>query len=213
VPSYQSSLLSRECIADHTLVVRVRRPPGLTFHAGQYVDLVLPRSPRHDVWDNLRTFSIASAPYEPDLEFLMRVSSTAFKQALNTAAIGVPVELKGPHWESLLACRHQPARNLPCRRSRVAPFISVLWQAGRDGARHDFHLFYTNREAGYIAYFQELHGLASLGHLRLDFIPTVTGNPPAAWKDKGRRIDPAILRRPVRQNTRPFSTLPVLRGL
>jgi ferredoxin-NADP reductase len=123
-------------------VVRGRRPPGLTFHAGQYVDLVLPDPPRRDVWGNLSTFSIASAPYEPDLEILMRVSSTAFKQALNTAAIGVPVELKGPAGNlHLHADINRPAIFL-AGGVGVAPFISVLRQAGHDGARHDFHLSY-----------------------------------------------------------------------
>jgi hypothetical protein len=118
LPSYQSSLLSRECIADHTLVARGRRPPGLTFHAGQYVDLVLPDPPRHDVWGNLRTFSIASAPYEPDLEILMRVSFYRVQAGTEYGGNRGSGRVERPRWKSSLACRHQPARNLPCRRSR-----------------------------------------------------------------------------------------------
>ena len=96
MPSYTSSLLARESVADNALAVRLDRPPGFTFGAGQYADIALVSSPFHDLWGNLRTFSIASAPFEDHLEFVMRLSNTAFKRALSVAPRGTTVALKGP---------------------------------------------------------------------------------------------------------------------
>ncbi len=96
MPSNTSSLLARKAVADNTLAVHFAKPPGFEFRAGQYIDIVLTSSPFHDLWGDLRTFSIASAPFEDHLEFVMRLSTTAFKRALSILPIGTTVTLNGP---------------------------------------------------------------------------------------------------------------------
>ena len=85
MPSYLTLLLSRESLANNTLAVSFAKPAEFSFHAGQYADIALLSSPFHDVWGNLRTFSIVSAPFQDNLEFVMRLSNTAFKRALSVA--------------------------------------------------------------------------------------------------------------------------------
>ena len=96
MPSNTSSLLARVSVADNTVAVHFAKPPGFEFRAGQYVDLVLTSPPFHDLWGDLRTFTIASAPFEDHLEFVMRLSNTAFKRALSILPMGTTVGLKGP---------------------------------------------------------------------------------------------------------------------
>lgn len=79
MPSNTSSLLARESVADNTVAVHFAKPPGFEFRAGQYVDLVLTSPPFHDLWGDLRTFTIASAPFEDHLEFVMRLSNTSIQ--------------------------------------------------------------------------------------------------------------------------------------
>ncbi len=88
MPSYTSSLLARDSIAANTLAVHFAKPPGFAFSAGQCADVALVSSPFHDLWGDLRTFSMASAPFEDHLEFVMRLSNTAFKRALSVVPMG-----------------------------------------------------------------------------------------------------------------------------
>jgi ferredoxin-NADP reductase len=195
VPSYRTSLLSREYVAEGTLAVRVAKPAGFSFHAGQYADLVLLDPPRNDLWGDLRTFSIASAPYEADLDFLMRVSTTAYKQVLSAAPVGSAMELNGPGGK----IRLHPDADRPAvflaGGVGIAPFLSMLRQAEHDRATHAFYLFYANRRPGDTAYLDEMRKLAAAGPLNFHFVPIITGNSAADWNGERGRPDASMLRR------------------
>ncbi len=200
--SYRTSLQSREYIAKDSFAVHLAKPPGFTFRAGQYADLILVDPPYKDLWGNLRTFSMVSAPFESTLEFVMRSSASAFKRALSTAPVGTVIELKGPAGNiQLHADANRPAVCI-AGGVGIAPFISILRQAQHDRAPHHFCLFYSNRWEGEIAYLDELKA-ATHGVLQFDFIPTITGGSEAGWKGERGRIDSAMLRRHVHSQSPP----------
>lgn len=201
--SYRTSLLLREYVARDTLAVHLAKPPEFSFHSGQYADIVLLDPPRHDLWGNLRTFSIASAPFEADLEFVMRVSTTAYKQVFSTTPVGTAVELKGPAGPlHLHADATRPAVFL-AGGVGIAPFLSILRQAKHDGAAHQFYLFYSNCEPDDVAYLSELRNLATSGLFHFHFIPTITGDSRADWNGERGRINAAMLRRHIAREERP----------
>ncbi len=195
MPSYISSLLARESVAGNTLAVHFAKPSGFVFRAGQYADVDLVSPPFHDLWGDLRTFSIASAPFEQHLEFVMRLSNTAFKRALSAMPSGTTVALKGPAGSFHLDSGDtRPAVFLEGGVG-IAPFLSMLRQAAHDRSPRPFYLFYSNHEVSDSAYLSELRRHVSGGALRLKFVPAITGDADSGWSGERGRIDAAMLRR------------------
>jgi ferredoxin-NADP reductase len=56
------------------------KPMGFDFKPGQSADLTLLNPPETDSEGNIRTFSIASGPFENELVFATRMRDTAFKR-------------------------------------------------------------------------------------------------------------------------------------
>ncbi len=195
MPSYTTSLLARESVADNTLAVRLAKPPGFAFHAGQYADIALVSSPFHDLWGNLRTFSIVSAPFEDDLEFVMRLSNTAFKRALSFVPTGTTVTLKGPAGNFYLDSDDTRPAVFLAGGVGIAPFLSMLRQAEHDRSPRLFFLFYSNHKVSDSAYLGELRRYVAGSPLRLELIPTITGDAGSAWTGEKGRIDTAMLHR------------------
>ena len=72
---YVSKLLNRVEVAQSTMVFHFEKPTGFDFKPGQSADLTLMNPPETDSEGNTRTFSIASAPFENQLVFAMRMQS------------------------------------------------------------------------------------------------------------------------------------------
>lgn len=193
--SYVSSLVGQETVADNTLAVHFTKPHGFSFSAGQYVDIALTSSPFHDMWGNLRTFSIVSAPFEDKLVFVMRLSDTAFKRALSVAPTGTTVALKGPAGEFFAHPDDGRPAVFLAGGVGIAPFLSILRQAEHDRLARQFYLFYSNHGPADSAYLAELSRYATNGILNLELIPTITAHSESGWWGEKGRIDPAMLRR------------------
>ena len=82
VSAYASRLLNRVEVAEDTMAFHFEKPPGFAFKPGQSADLTLLNPPETDSEGNVRTFSIASAPFEDQLTFATRMRDTAFKRSL-----------------------------------------------------------------------------------------------------------------------------------
>ncbi len=95
-PGYVVSLVSRSEVAVRTLAFEITRPEGFQFKAGQTADLTWINPAETDQEGNTRTFSIASAPDEPQLLFATRLRDTAFKRALERAPLGTALRVEGP---------------------------------------------------------------------------------------------------------------------
>jgi ferredoxin-NADP reductase len=73
-------LIEREAVADGTMAFHFEKPAGFLYRAGQFADFTLINPPETDTEGNTRGFSLASAPYEKDLQIATRMRDTAFKQ-------------------------------------------------------------------------------------------------------------------------------------
>jgi ferredoxin-NADP reductase len=93
VSAYTSKLLNRADAAEGTMAFQFEKPPGFDFTPGQSVDLTLLNPPETDSEGNIRTFSIASAPFEDQLRFATRMRNTAFKSALKKMPLGTAVKM------------------------------------------------------------------------------------------------------------------------
>jgi ferredoxin-NADP reductase len=64
VSAYASRLLNRVEVAEGTIAFHFEKPTGFDFKPGQSAHLTLPNPQETDAEGNVRTFSIASAPFE-----------------------------------------------------------------------------------------------------------------------------------------------------
>src|SRR5262249_4564164 len=77
-------LTDRREVAEQTMAFRLEKPSGWNFTAGQTADLTLVDPPETDGEGNIRTFSMASAPFEDSLMFATRLRDSAFKRVLRS---------------------------------------------------------------------------------------------------------------------------------
>lgn len=85
-------LIAREMVAENTLALRIERPQNFTFEAGQNTTISIPGAHA----DDMKEFTIASAPYEKDLMLAMRVRNSNFKNACYALKPGDVITVRYP---------------------------------------------------------------------------------------------------------------------
>jgi ferredoxin-NADP reductase len=156
VPSHKSQLRWRELVADGTMAFEFAKPPGFIHQAGQSILLTLPDPPETDSTGNSRTFTIASAPYEPELLIATRLRDTAFKRVLQSMPIGTPVRLEGPTGEMVLNDDDARPVVLLAGGIGITPFLAMVRHATQAELPHQISLFYANRRPEDAAFLAEL---------------------------------------------------------
>src|SRR5262245_42014010 len=91
--AYASRLLNKVEVAEGTMSFHFEKPAGFDFKPGQSADLTLLNPPETATQGNVRTFSIASAPFEDQLMFATRMRDTAFKRSLKKMPLGAVVKM------------------------------------------------------------------------------------------------------------------------
>lgn len=179
MPDWRVKLLRQEEIADQTMAFHFEKPKDLQFSAGQFVDLTLINPPEIDSAGSTRTLTIASAPFENELMFAMRIRDTAFKRALCNLPLGSEAMIDDPAGAFTL--------HRDCSRPAVfiaggigiTPFLSILRQAAFDRLQHHFYLFLSNHRPEDAAFLSELLAM-SKNNPHFQFIPTMT----QMWRSK-----------------------------
>jgi len=154
-----SVLRKREDVAEGTMAFHFDKPAGFEFRAGQFMVLTLINPPETDAEGNRRTFTIASAPFDPDLMIATRMRDTAFKRVLRSMPLGTEMKIAGPGGSFTL---HQnPAKPAVFLAGGIGitPFFSIVRQATHERLPHHLYFFYSNRrpeDAPFLASLQEL---------------------------------------------------------
>ena len=205
-PIYSLNLKSRSEVAERTLEFRFQKPPGMTFKAGQFMDLTLVDPPETDPEGNTRGFSINSAPDDPELIFTTRLRDTAFKRALRTLPLGTAVKVEGPFGN--LTLHNDPRRPavLLAGGIGVTPFRSIVRTAAHEGLPQRIFLFYANRRPEDAPFLDELRGLAR-ENPNFKFIPTMTQMSASRqpWKGETGYINRAMIEKHLLSDSSPAS--------
>jgi ferredoxin-NADP reductase len=156
---YELALRRREEVAQGTMAFCFEKPAGFSYKPGQSVSLAL-IDPPAEPNSVRRTFSLASAPFEPELMVATRMREAShFKRALKALPPGAKVRLSGPLGDMTL---HEDATRpavLVAGGIGITPFRSMLLQAGNDRLGHELYLAYSNRRREHAAFLAELEGL------------------------------------------------------
>ena len=189
-------LARREEVAEGTRAFYFGRPPGFEFRAGQSIDLTLVDPPETDGEGNVRTFTLASAPFEAELMVATRMRDSAFKRVLGAAPPGFEVKLDGPGGSFTLHKNAAKPAVFLAGGIGITPFLSIFRQAAHEQTRRPIHLLYSNRRPEDAPFLETLEADASVEAGRR-FIPTMTemekSNRP--WRGERGFIDRAMLLR------------------
>jgi ferredoxin-NADP reductase len=187
-------LKSRKEIATETMAFHFEKPAGFTFIPGQAGDFTLSNPPETDAEGNKRSFSLAGAPYEPDLIIATRMRDTAFKRSLKTIRLGTELTLDAPWGELVL---HDDAA-IPAvfltGGIGITPVRSIVLQATHDKASRKLVLFYSNHRPEDAAFLDELTQ-AQNENANFTLIATMTdmGKSAHPWQGETSTIDKAML--------------------
>jgi ferredoxin-NADP reductase len=162
------------------------RPEGFDFKAGQFMMVTLVNPPETDAEGNKRTFTIASAPSDPDLMITTRMRDTAFKRVLRSIALPAEVKIAGPHGKFTLHTDPVRPAVFLAGGIGITPFFSISVQAARDHLPRQLYLFYSNRRPEDTAFLSALLDLAGQNPNFL-FVPTMTEMEKSKTEWKGER--------------------------
>lgn len=157
---HEVRLLRRESVAEGTMAFHFSRPGDFEFQPGQSMLVSLIAPPETDGEGDSRTFTIASAPHEPELMVATRMRDTAFKRVLKSLAIGSTLTIDGPAGEMVLDKDAGRQVVLLAGGIGITPFRSMALHATHARLAHRMVLFYGNRRREDAAFLDELEGAA-----------------------------------------------------
>ena len=159
---HEARLVRRETVAEGTMAFYFSKPSQFRYQAGQSVLVKLSNPPETDSEGDARTFTIASAPHEPELMIATRMRDTAFKRVLKTAPMGTAVTIDGPNGEMVL--HDDPVRPAVFLAGGIGitPFLAMARHAANERLPHPLYLFYSNRRPEDAAFLPELQKMAQL---------------------------------------------------
>jgi propane monooxygenase reductase subunit len=163
------------------LVLRLRDPDRVTFHAGQYMDIAIPGADGHH-----RSFSMANTPGQPDrLEFMIKLYEGGHFSGLLENGTGIKVgdELTctGPY--GVFTLRESSPRRLVfiAGGAGMAPIVSLLRSMAENGTTRPAAFYYGARTKDDLFVLEELERLGrELPDLR--FVPALSeADASAGW--------------------------------
>lgn len=194
----RARLLGSEEVAAGTRAFRFERPAGFAFQAGQNALVTLIEPPELDAQGPSRTFTIASAPHEPELVFATRMRDTAFKRVLGRAPAGTPVELDGPAGEMVLHDDASRPAVFLAGGIGITPFLAMARDAAHRRLPHRLFLFYGNRRPEDAAFLDELLDIEKQNrNFRLIAAMSEAEKSARPWSGERGFVDRAMLQRHV----------------
>ncbi|MEO8858591.1 MAG: FAD-dependent oxidoreductase [Burkholderiaceae bacterium] len=139
-------LIKKETVADGTMAFHFTKPEGFEFRAGQFADFTLIDPPQTDDEGNTRGFSLAQAPFEPDLVAATRMRDTAFKRVLKDLPIGTEVKLDAPYGDFTLHKTASTPAVFIIGGIGVTPVRSMIAQATHDKTGHQITLLHSSHK-------------------------------------------------------------------
>lgn len=197
---YTAKLLKQEPIAQETLAFWFEKPPGFSFTAGQYVSLTLGNVEDPDPRRRTHLFSIASAPYEPELMVAMRMRESFFKEQLRGLPLGSPVTIRGPYGSFVLSTDETTPAIFLIGGIGITPVRSIVLEATQHHSTRRIILLYANSAPNNTPFLSDLQRAAA-ENPHFSFIPTMTDmdDQSPAWSGETGRIDRAMIERHLKK--------------
>lgn len=164
---HRTRLISREMVAENTLALTIERPEGLSFEPGQNTMVSLPGIHA----DELKEFTIASAPYEQHIVLAMRVRNSSFKNACYALKPGDAVQVRTPSgtlWSQTEAPQIWLSGGIG-----ITPFRGIIRHLIHENARFAITHIHSDRARASIPFRSEFESYAS-AHDGYQFFTTMS---------------------------------------
>jgi NAD(P)H-flavin reductase len=159
-------LLAIERVGPDVACFVLRRPPGLSFKAGQNIKAGLPGRGRH-------RYSIASAPDDPALELCIeRVPGGRLTPSLFELGVGGRIELADRAGGSFALDERATRHLMVATVTGIAPFRSMVRDAQHRGLALDVTVVHGASYVDDLPYRDELEASAAAGSI--SYVPTVS---------------------------------------
>lgn len=182
---YEIAVADVEDRCPDVLSVRLERPEGYSFVAGQYLMLTL----QTGAGTETKPFSHSSATSDPYLEVTTRLSGSSFKTALAALKTGDRVTVSGPAGRLALPEDEERVAFL-AGGVGITPVISMLRSQSADRAVHEV-LFYGNREPSCIPFAEDIETLEREGLTVVHVVESAD----ETWDGERGFITPEVVRR------------------
>src|SRR3989339_1376298 len=184
-PTFRSRCTMHRKIAEGVFEFTIQKPADFAFRAGQFIMFLVPLVEKPDDIQP-RAFSIASAPGEQELLFIVKIKEggRAGRWMSEVLREGTEVQFQGPFGEFLLKPGDRPLLFISTC-TGVAPLRSLLVDAIARGDMRTIDLIFGVRDETHLFWQSELAELAKQ-HQHSTLHAALT-QPSAAWKGlKGR---------------------------
>ncbi|NTW89784.1 MAG: FAD-dependent oxidoreductase [Candidatus Moranbacteria bacterium] len=190
------TLLRTEEVADRTQAFFFSKPDGFTFLAGQYAMLRIPpdRLVEPDVRSGMRPLSIASAPSEAELVFVMREGMTGFKKTMWDLKSGEEISVSSPLGNATIPEGDVRPVVILSGGVGIAPARSMLLEAVSKNDPRKYVLFSSNRFMKDIP-FQDLLKTVKLPDFTYIFTLSAESAPATLTGEERGRISAEIIER------------------
>lgn len=183
-------VLSITHVSPDVRIFRIGRPTSFEYRAGQYMKLGIEGR-------RSGSFSLASAPHEPQLEFCIeRIAGGRLTPAMFTLSVGSQVVLGDRAKGSLHLDPSVRTHLLVATVTGIAPVRGLVLQALRDRVPSRLMILHGASHADELPYATELAALAA-SHPRLSYVPTVSRPAEArnaGWSGATGRVDEHAIR-------------------
>jgi len=184
---YALTLKRFEEVADGTRMFSFSKPEDFAFCAGQYVALRLDASRlvSPDVRGGVRSFSIASAPHEDELAFVMREGVTGFKKTMWDLREGDTIGCTKAVGHCTVPENDGKAVVLLAGGVGIAPARAMIRDAAHSGDARGYYLFYSNREMKDAAFHEDLKAVVLPDFHYVWTLSDATDQPTEAGEERG----------------------------
>jgi ferredoxin-NADP reductase len=183
--NYSIRLKRKYEIADRTMAFVFERPADFDFRAGQYVVMTLSKLAFPDNRAGKRSLSIASAPYEDELLFAMRMTESGFKRTLSEWRTNDDVSVTQAVGHFVLDESERPAVFL-IGGIGITPVRSMMRQAVFERSKRAFFVFYSNRRSEDMAFRAEMQEFSEIDYHCIDTLTNQEAADACKWqKERG----------------------------
>ncbi len=192
IPQYTATLRDKILVCEDTYQFTFSKPEGFTFHPGQYAFLDFSEPQFTDDRPSMRAMSIASAPDEENLIFIMRTSDSAFKRNITSMETSDEIIIKGPLGHVALPENAQQPLTFIIAGVGVTPARSMIAHITLTNTPRPVTVIYSNRDDRNIA-LQEWLDDVQLPQYKAVYTLTRQDE----WVGEKGRIDAAMIKRNV----------------
>ena len=197
--AYNSKLLERTGLAGDVAVLRLEKPEGFDFIAGQWCFVAVPDMGFQDERGLRRPLSIASSPLEKELIFATKLSGSAMKKTLAEMSPGSPLTLEKPLGNFVLPEDTSVPLAFLAGGVGITPFRSMLKYAVDAGTDHRITLFYSSRTPEETPFLEELLKIPAQNPKIVVAATMTRAEPGSNWNGLTGRLNPEMIRKECKE--------------